>query len=78
MSGIDLNASPTEDDDIDMDPPFCTQAPPPEMVEESPDPIGSEQEVGGGSNDHSNRGPHNNSASHNVGNNSIPTTTMPT
>ncbi|XP_071680132.1 protein FAR1-RELATED SEQUENCE 5-like [Lolium perenne] len=78
MSGIDLNASPTEDDDIDMDPPFCTQAPPPEMVEESLDPIGSEQEVGGGSNDHSNRGPHNNSASHNVGNNSILTTTMPT
>ncbi|XP_051229777.1 protein FAR1-RELATED SEQUENCE 5-like [Lolium perenne] len=78
MSGFDLNASPTEVDDIDMDPPFCTQAPPAEMVEESPDPIGSDHEVGGGSNDHSGRGPHNNTDSRNVGNNSIPTTTMPT
>jgi hypothetical protein len=78
MSGFDLNACPTEDDDIAMNPPFCTQAPPSKMVEESTDPMVSDHELGGGSNDHSGRGPHNNLASHNVGNNNIPTTTMPT
>ncbi|KAM0828043.1 hypothetical protein ACQ4PT_067800 [Festuca glaucescens] len=49
------------------------------MVKESPDPMVQDQEeVGGGSDDRSGRGPRHNAASHNVGNNSVPTTTMPT
>jgi hypothetical protein len=70
MSGLDLNASPGEDDLFyDTEPQFCTQAAPPEMVGESPDPIGQYQEEAVGVSDVRNgRG---------LGN-SLPTSTMPT
>jgi hypothetical protein len=34
MPSLDLNATPSEDDDINMEPEFCTQSAPEEMVEE--------------------------------------------
>jgi hypothetical protein len=48
MSGIDLNASPTDDELFcDTEPQFCTQAAP-GMVEESPDPMQQDNVADGG------------------------------
>jgi hypothetical protein len=48
MSGIDLNASPTDDELFyDTEPQFFTQAAP-EMVEESPDPKQQDNVADGG------------------------------
>lgn len=78
MSGLDMNASPTEDDDINMEPQFCTQAALEEIVEESPDPMVEEQEAfGGRSDEYSGRDRQQQGEAHNAGNNSIPTTSVP-
>jgi hypothetical protein len=80
MSGLDLNAIPSEDELFyDTEPQFCTQAVPEEMVGESPNPIGIGQaaEVGG-SDVHSAGGLDNHGEANAAGGNSIPTTTIPT
>jgi hypothetical protein len=80
MSGLDLNASPAEDDLLyDTEPQFCNQAASPEMVGESPDPIGQfQEEVVDDSDVRNGRGLGTSGPAHNAGENSLPTTTIPT
>jgi hypothetical protein len=80
MSGIDLNASPTDDELFyDTEPQFCTQAAP-EYVEESPDPMQQDNVADGGdSGVHSGaRRKHPQAHTSGPGGGSIPTTNIPT
>jgi hypothetical protein len=64
MPGLNLNATPSEDDDINMEPEFCTQSAPEEMVEEYRDPMVEDQEAFGGSDEQNGRGPQHHGTTH--------------
>jgi hypothetical protein len=81
MSGLDLNATPTEDVEMDdVEPLFCTQAVPEPVVGESQDPDSDVHEaVVANSDRYSGRGhEHNGEQAATAGNQSFPTTTFPT
>jgi hypothetical protein len=79
MLGIDLNASPTEDEVFyDTEPQFCTQATP-EIVEESPYPLQQDNVADGGDSAvHSAQQKRAQAHTTRSGGDSIPTSTMPT
>ncbi|XP_051219803.1 protein FAR1-RELATED SEQUENCE 5-like [Lolium perenne] len=81
MSGLDLNATPTEDVEMDdVEPLFCTQVVPEPVVGESQDPdLDVHEAVVGNSDRYSGRGhEHNGEQATSVGNQNFPTTTFPT
>jgi hypothetical protein len=81
MSGLDLNATPTEDVEMDdVEPLFCTQVVPEPVVGESQDPdLDVHEAVVGNSDRYSGRGhEHNGEQAASVGNQNFPTTTFPT
>ncbi|KAK1619200.1 hypothetical protein QYE76_024717 [Lolium multiflorum] len=81
MSGLDLNATPTEDVEMDdVEPLFCTQVVPEPVVGESQDPdFYVHEAVVANSDRYSGRGhEHNGEQAATAGNQSFPTTTFPT